>query len=307
MIGMKKQGRNDPCACGSGKKYKNCCVLVPCPSHGESALEPSEASLLISLARSRRYADMEAKARELLSSHAACGFAWKALSVALEAQGKDALMALEKAAQLLPEDPEAHSNLGTALRRAGRLEEAEACYRRALGQNPRLAEVWSNLGNALRDSGRFDESVAAYRRSLELKPDFAKSHNNLGNALQDLGDLENAVRSYERALAIDPKYADAHCHMGMLRRMQGRWEEAEQSCHRALDLSPSCASALRLLGELRSDRGEFAASEELFRRALELEPDSAEALAGLVRFRKMGVGDGEWVERARGLLERGLG
>jgi uncharacterized protein len=24
----KKIGRNDPCSCGSGKKYKNCCMLT---------------------------------------------------------------------------------------------------------------------------------------------------------------------------------------------------------------------------------------------------------------------------------------
>lgn len=26
MAGKKKIGRNDPCPCGSGRKYKNCCV-----------------------------------------------------------------------------------------------------------------------------------------------------------------------------------------------------------------------------------------------------------------------------------------
>jgi preprotein translocase subunit SecA len=25
----KEQGRNEPCACGSGKKYKKCCALLP--------------------------------------------------------------------------------------------------------------------------------------------------------------------------------------------------------------------------------------------------------------------------------------
>lgn len=39
---MNSIGRNDPCSCGSGKKYKRCCldkvkatkrVLKPCPCH----------------------------------------------------------------------------------------------------------------------------------------------------------------------------------------------------------------------------------------------------------------------------------
>src|SRR5215213_8259169 len=28
---MSKPGRNDPCPCGSGKKYKHCCLLTPKP------------------------------------------------------------------------------------------------------------------------------------------------------------------------------------------------------------------------------------------------------------------------------------
>ena len=34
----------------------------------------------------------------------------------------------------------------------------------------------------LKDQGKLDEAVACYRRALELKPDFAEAHNNLGNA-----------------------------------------------------------------------------------------------------------------------------
>jgi len=29
MSGKKKNGRNDPCTCGSGVKYKKCCFMKP--------------------------------------------------------------------------------------------------------------------------------------------------------------------------------------------------------------------------------------------------------------------------------------
>ena len=29
IVGGKKAGRNDPCPCGSGKKYKKCCMGKP--------------------------------------------------------------------------------------------------------------------------------------------------------------------------------------------------------------------------------------------------------------------------------------
>lgn len=31
---MKKPGRNEPCPCGSGKKYKKCCLHTPKPDAG---------------------------------------------------------------------------------------------------------------------------------------------------------------------------------------------------------------------------------------------------------------------------------
>ena len=63
---------------------------------------------------------------------------------------------------------------------AGRLAEAEACYRRVLAAQPNHAEAHSNLGVALKDQGKLDEAVAAYRQAISIKPDYAEAHSNLG-------------------------------------------------------------------------------------------------------------------------------
>ena len=52
---------------------------------------------------------------------------------------------------------------------------------------PDYAEAHNNLGNAFKEQGKLDEAVACYRRALELKPDYAEAHNNLGNALRTRG------------------------------------------------------------------------------------------------------------------------
>ena len=62
--------------------------------------------------------------------------------------------------------------------------------------------------------GKLDEAVACYRRALELKPDYAAAHNNLGNALQAQGKLDEAVACYRRAVELKPDYAEAHCNLG---------------------------------------------------------------------------------------------
>jgi Flp pilus assembly protein TadD len=44
--------------------------------------------------------------------------------------------------------------------------------------------------------GRLEEAEASYKKSIELKPDLAEAHSNLGVALYDLGKLEEAEASY---------------------------------------------------------------------------------------------------------------
>jgi tetratricopeptide (TPR) repeat protein len=258
------------------------------------------------MANSGRYLEMETAARDLVAAGPNSGFAWKALSVSLQLQGKDALQSLERAAAALPNDAEVHSNLGAARRRAGRLDDALASFRRAIALQPDIAEVHNNLGNALKDLGRLVEAVQAFRRALDLKPAFAQAHNNLGNALQDHGRLEEAAGCFRRALALQPDYAEAHANLGILLRLQSRAAEAEISCRRALEINPNFPPAITLLADLRSDRGEFSAAEELFKRAIVLQPESAEAWAGIAALRRMTHGDADWLAQAQRLAGRGL-
>ena len=50
-----------------------------------------------------------------------------------------------------------------------------------------------------------DEAIACYRRAIELKPDFSEALNNLGNALNQQGQFDEAHRACERALELAPR------------------------------------------------------------------------------------------------------
>ncbi len=270
----------------------------------ERPLPRTAVADLFALATAGRYSDMEAKARKLAASHPCSGLAWKALSVALQMQGKEALDALKRAARLLPNDAEAQNNLGAALRRYGRLEEAVACLRRALQMRPDLAEVWNNLGNAGRDLGHFDTAIEALSEALRLKPGFAKAHNNLGNVLLDLGRLDEAAASYLRALEYDANYTEAHSNFGSVLRLQGRSAEAQSQCERALAIDPNYPPAITLLAHLRSDRGEFAEARTLLERVIAIDPNCAEAWAALAGLQRMSPRDADWLVGAMRTAER---
>jgi tetratricopeptide (TPR) repeat protein len=93
---------------------------------------PADVDALLALYNGRRYAEAENMTRVLLGQYPDFGFGWKLLGGTLQMQGKDALSAFQKVAELMPDDPEAHYNLGIVLKNSGRLDAAAASYRRAV-------------------------------------------------------------------------------------------------------------------------------------------------------------------------------
>jgi tetratricopeptide (TPR) repeat protein len=195
------------------------------PSIGVSgnllASEPTaqEIDVLVALFTQRRYAEAESIALGLIKRFPRHGFAWKALGTVRKRQGRkdEAIAALRKAAELMPEDAETHNNLGNALREQGRTSEAEELYRHALLLRPTYVEAHYNLGYVLKDQKRVEEAETQYRRALELNPDYAPAHNNLGNVLKDQGRLAEACASYEAAIALKPNFIESHYGLSSLK------------------------------------------------------------------------------------------
>ncbi len=101
------------------------------------------------------------------------------------------------------------SNKGVSLANLGKLQEAIACFDRALEINPRNAEAWNNKGVSLANLGKPEEAIACYDRALEINPRYAGAWNNKGVSLANLGKLQEAIACYDRALEINPRYAGA--------------------------------------------------------------------------------------------------
>jgi tetratricopeptide (TPR) repeat protein len=96
-------------------------------------------------------------------------------------------------------------NLGDALARKGRSDEAMVHYEEAIRLQPNYADAYYNRGNVLFTMGRTDEAIADWERTLEIQPNDADAHTGLGNALLRKGSLKEAIAHYEKALAIAPQ------------------------------------------------------------------------------------------------------
>ncbi len=271
--------RNAPCICGSGKKFKKCCEKK---KKSRSATPPdAEFNQLVSLYNSGRYGELERGSRALVERFPEAGLAWKLLSVALLMQGKVALPAFQKTAMLMPNDAQAHFNLGSVLKDLNRFEEAIACFRRALKINPAYSEALSNMGSAQNGLGNLTQAVGSFNRALKLTPNSAIAHNNMGIVLRQLGKTAEAVNHFNCALKANPGYVEAINNLGNAQIDLGEFSEAKDCFKRVLAIDPGNAAAYCNLGNAHVELGALNEAVECFRQALAINPRSSKALNNL--------------------------
>jgi protein O-GlcNAc transferase len=155
---------------------------------------------------------------------------------------------------------------------AGRLAEAERCYRDALRLQAEDPRAHHGLANLLGRLDRLEEAAAHYREALRLRPDWAVAHYNLGHLLNRLGRVEDAADGYRRALRLKPEFPEALNNLAHILNRRARYEEAAQSCRAALRLKPADPAIHNNLGNALSGLCRFAEAEACYREALRLNP-----------------------------------
>jgi hypothetical protein len=109
----------------------------------------------------------------------------------------------------------AHNNLGSALARQGRYEEATAHFMETLRISPNHVPAHYNLGLALAKQGKLDEAIAHYSHALRLRPNYPEALNGLGVALARQGKLEEAIAYFTAALQVEPDYIPARGNLNL--------------------------------------------------------------------------------------------
>ena len=107
------------------------------------------------------------------------------------------------------DQPDTLVNRSLALRREGRLRDAEQLLREAADQFPGDAAVATNLGIVLLEQDRGEDGVASLQRALEIDPRFAPAHYNLANVMRASGRRGDAVEHYQAAVDADPGFTHA--------------------------------------------------------------------------------------------------
>jgi tetratricopeptide (TPR) repeat protein len=130
-----KTGRNDPCPCGSGKKYKQCCWQKDQEAeHARFARTAAEAAAAAAAERRKIEAALDR-----------------------EATFYEQQEALKEA-----------SNAPIRLIKAGKLDEAEEAARQLLARYPEVHDGYDRLGMVYEARGDHKQAADYYRKVLEF-------------------------------------------------------------------------------------------------------------------------------------------
>jgi tetratricopeptide (TPR) repeat protein len=124
--------------------------------------------------------------------------------------------------------------------------------------NPNSAQAQFELGNAYTDAGRWEQAQAAYQKAIELDPNFQSAYANLGVVYYQLGQLDLSASQYQKALELDPNDGDVAYNLGALYLQQALLKsnppdpdlvkQAIDQLQQAIKLDPNLAEPYFSLG-----------------------------------------------------------
>ncbi len=106
----------------------------------------------------------------------------------------DAEVDFKKAIENDVENFEARFNLGDAIYKQGRFEEALEEFKNSIPlaeTNEAKAQIFHNIGNSFLKAQKLKESIAAYREALKLNPNDMETKYNLSYALKQMQNQQN--------------------------------------------------------------------------------------------------------------------
>ncbi len=167
-----------------------------------------------------------------------------------------------------------HAQLMEAVgfQQSGRLEDAQAAYKRILGVQPKHFDALHMLGVIAAQQRNFFEAVELISGAIKVNPNNAAAHYNLGYALEDLKRYRAAVSAYDKAIKLKPDHFVAYNNRGVALSALTQNEAAVESFDAALKLNSSYAEAHYNRGIALSDLDRYAEAIESFDTALRLRP-----------------------------------
>lgn len=215
-----------------------------------------------------------------------------------------ARVAAEKAIDLEPTLPEAHTALGWVLWAFDwNWKAAEAVFQRALELAPGSTLAINAMATLTGNLGNLEEAVGLFRRAVGLDPLNVSLNRNLGLYSLALGAYEESTVALNHALQLSPHSGMTHAWRALVRIAQGQVREA------LADVARETNEIFRLVGMVVAHfaNGDVGASDEALAQLIERHgADSPYQVAEVYAARGDADSAFQWLERTYADRDPGL-
>lgn len=258
-----KTGRNDVCSCGSGKKYKNCCMNKNghLNGHAPKWQESEPAQSLV---------HYENVGEENLANLAREAYL-KGLKV-------EAVRSLREVITKNPRNAYACYILADIMR-------SEAAYSESLKMLNASIALWDGYKKKLLEKIEQGRDVIFFRKELDKTIMFLSfAYLDMGIIFYNNSIPDRALSCYQTALNFNPKLSQVYQNIAIILTEQNKLDEALESYKKAVELDPKNHVYIYSMATVHSYRQNFKESIRLTEEALKIAPDDLEAQINLAHY-----------------------
>ncbi|MDQ7783873.1 MAG: tetratricopeptide repeat protein [Desulfomonilaceae bacterium] len=312
---MTLPGRNDPCPCGSGFKYKKCCANKNTENDADDGrTAPIRAKAFKDMSEENWFSAIEGF-KEILSDVRDPHTILEAIASCYDGLENYPAAAeyYEKALTVCPESRlySTYYRLGVARACAERMEKASDAFRKCLefsadtqneehirriirqldetvagNADPKLFRVHVQLQRVFSDmdGDRYENAAARLEQLLAIDPENSAIFYNLGVVYTFLNREDEAIAYFEKAVELSPEYVEAYYNLGQIYLIKKRdFSQALNYFDRAASIRPDYIGAHHQRGVAYEMVGDKQKAVECWRRTLELDPKNKQARENIER------------------------
>lgn len=303
---MNSPSRNQPCPCGSGKKFKHCCGQANKASGSDLQLRHLLESAFAAHQQGNLHAAIALYEKVLgVSPEEANALGLKGVAHYQLGDLSGARALIEQALRYAPEDARLHNYLGLVLQAGGAAYDAEMAFVEATRLLPNYTEAWHNAGKALLSRHKPTDALYALSNALRLAPNDGEVLLDVAAALFLTRKLEDAEKQLVRAKSFPEFEGAAQLWLSAVLTDLGRVEEAVTADGNAISLLGQEAlfeTAVKI-GRSQLHVGNLPEAERWLNRAIAANPDSPRPYVDLAATRKFAADDLDLLDRMNTLLE----
>lgn len=180
-----------------------------------------------------------------------------------------AIQFFQKALDLKPDDPENHNNLGFALLKARRFDEATGCFNASLKINPNYEKAKANLILVSKIISSLHAKIKKLETELLLNPDDTTLLNLIGDAYQQMGKMDSGLSYYQKILEMDDSNIDAMNRIAGISVKKQNYHHAIALLKKIINLQPEKADAYYNLACIYAIQNQVTSATTYLKSAME--------------------------------------